>query len=1627
MSAPGRVRAEPHDKGDEDCPPPATPEKHPDSAVKTTAVRKPPAGRPAAKARKGPAGRAGARAPREAGKPDAEAAKAAEAEHGKVPLAAEPGKAAAAKAVAAGGDSAKAVAAKPGAAETQAKRSRAKKRTGDELYTQLSEREMVLKRPDTYVGNVHFVEADLWCADPAPSGGSERGASNRPAGGSPAAGDPKAKGSDPKAKGSEPKAEASEPKAEASEPKGEASEAPTLKDSPPATPASPAAASDAGDAATEPDTASVGSKRGRGDEKEAEGGEAAGCGFQIVRRKCRYVPALLKIADEILVNAADAAQNDPTVTQIRVEIDRKEGSMTVHNNGAGIPVDMHTEGQCYTPEFIFGRQRVSSNYDDDEERITGGRNGLGAKCTNIFSTRFCVDIHHVASQQRYRQTWSGNMAECGKPRVAGKKGKRGHVRVQFWPDFARFGGATPMATWDDDIVALIARRAHDLAATCGGRVRLFFDGAGLPVRSLTHYMALFAPAGAADTDGAADAPTSPGGSPVGSPGGKRAKGVQGGQGGGGALCARLNAAFEVGVATNARGEGLQQMSFVNNIWTSQGGPHVDAVAEQLVAPLREAVAKRLKAEKLSAKAATPKMIREHLLLFVNATLVNPTFETQSKDVLSTPKSEFRGRHLLSEAFIKKVVRRAGVVERVADELRRQSGRLLHRSDGAKGGDHRVDKFEDASAPARERSRCTLILTEGDSAKALVMSSLSAVGGRRHFGVFPLKGKLVNPRDASLDKIAENAEFKALKKIIGLRNGEKYTQDSLSKLRFGRVWIFADSDVDGAHITALVANLFEHYWPELVRVPGFLNYFVTPLIKARRRGAIREFFGPAEYHRWRRGPEGAAEGWTVKWYKGLGTSSAAEGKEYLARQDRHVIPLCWSGDQDHAAFDLAFGKANADRRKEWLDRFLRAAAQAAAGAGPERDEEGGEVVAAEAGRDAIGEAQRAGRMTYSTLIHRQLILYSVENNVRHLPSVLDGLLPVNRKILFVCILQNQVREIKVASLAGAVIARAAYEHGEASCAGTIVKMAQDYVGSNNLPLLFASGQFGTRAAAGANAASPRYINTFLAPITRTVFAPEDDAILAHLTEEGKKIEPVHYLPVIPMILANERHEIGTGYSTSLPCFSPADLVAALLGLLDRADCQTRSAPWTASTPPASSPGGPAGVLAGAASTPAPPGGAPFPPGGAPFPPDGKDGAAPSVAAATPQRPEAMEPLVPWVRGFRGTIVPEQGAGASATAGVRGDAKKSGGGFRVRGCWTVRREEGGCAVHITELPFDLKQNDYLERLETLRSQDKISSFTDESEETISITVRLSGAQLAKVRDADLDRKTPSIATMPAPSPGSAAEGNAAPAAEPPASGLVKLLRLETRLSVTNMVAFDSMGGIRRYASANEILEEFFWARLPFYSKRKAAQLERLRAELSELSAQARFCLLVATGQLAVTNQPDAKLHELLQAHKFPPVVEKRREDEAAAQEEAVIPPAPFDGKGPRAPALAPPGAEASRRLRREYNYLLKLPIWSLTMDKVDKLKREEAAKGDALRALLATRPTDMWRADLRRFLDAWHVLLSSGASAQATAPAKKASAKPHKAPAGTPQEARATPKKRPAPADSTPPNRAKRTRP
>jgi len=506
------------------------------------------------------------------------------------------------------------------------------------------------------------------------------------------------------------------------------------------------------------------------------------------------------------------------------------------------------------------------------------------------------------------------------------------------------------------------------------------------------------------------------------------------QGAPGIAFSKINSRWTVGLGLSEKAS-FESVSFVNGMSTPRGGTHVNAIVQQVIKRLQE------KAEKLDpdlGKHVSPGLIRRHLFVFCDSLIENPTFDSQMKEYLTSSPNNFGSSFALSNKFLDEISKAEedgglGIVEEILRVARgRQQANLF--KEVTKTNRRKllsIPKLEDAHKAGNKdsASECTLILTEGDSAKALAVAGLEIVG-RETFGVFPLRGKFLNVRQASLTQLATNGEVKALCSILGLDFDKEYdTVEERKTLRYGRVMLMTDQDTDGSHIKGLVINFFRHFWPKLLKAPvdqpsgidgapesTFISSFVTPLLKATKKkgkkGTVLSFYSMAEYQAWRESLEEAEmKQWSVKYYKGLGTSTPVEAKEYFVDFDHHVRPFHWNSEADGELLDMVFERDRASERRDWI------------------------LGAYDESASLVVDPTEGNKVSFEDFINQEMIHFSHADNIRSIPSVVDGLKPSQRKVLYACFKRKLKSEVKVAQLTGYCAEHTAYHHGEASLQST----------------------------------------------------------------------------------------------------------------------------------------------------------------------------------------------------------------------------------------------------------------------------------------------------------------------------------------------------------------------------------------------------------------------------------------------------------------------------------------------------------------------------------------------------------------------------------------------------------------
>ena len=802
---------------------------------------------------------------------------------------------------------------------------------------------------------------------------------------------------------------------------------------------------------------------------------------KMVWSKYNWTAGFYKCFDEGIVNCRDhqirlnekiknGEKNILPVKNIEITIDKATGVITMYNDGNGIDIAKHPEYNLWIPEMIFGHLRTGSNYDKSEKKIVGGKNGFGFKLVLIYSKWGEIETVDHIRKLKYVQKFENNLGKICKPKVTKTKVKP-YTKVSWLPDYKRFG----MDGLTDDMFSILKKRTLDISAVTDKNVKVKFNKNLFPAKTFEQYVDLYI--------------------------GSKSETKR--------LYNKANERWEYSVCLSPLDE-FTQVSFVNGIHTKKGGKHIEYIMNQIV---KKMIAYIDKKKKIKVKPIT---IKEQLMLFLNCVIENPAFDSQTKETMNTPVSKFGSKCEVSDKFIDKLAK-MGVMESAISLNEVKANKAAKKCDGRKTNNIRgIPKLMDANkAGSAQSDKCTLVLAEGDSAKAGIVSGLSRED-RNYWGVFPLKGKPLNTRDISQTRVNSNTEITNIKKILGLETGKVYdTKEKIKKhLRYGRVLFMTDQDLDGSHIKGLCINMFQTQWPELIKMEGFIGFMNTPILKARKGSRELSFYTESKYHKWKENNNNG-KGWKIKYFKGLGTSSAKEFKEYFKKKKL----VTFKYDKDETCGDAiakVFDKTRADDRKDWLGNY---------------------------DKDNVLEVDKK-EISYVDFVDKEMIHFSKYDCDRSIPNMVDGLKISIRKILFSCFKRNLVNEIKVAQLAGYVSEHSGYHHGEMSLIKGIIGMAQEYVGSNNVNVLMPNGQFGTRLMGGKDHASERYIFTALNTITKYIFREEDKAILNYQNDDGFIVEPEYYIPIIPFVLINGGKGIGTGFSYEGLSYNLAEVVKYL---------------------------------------------------------------------------------------------------------------------------------------------------------------------------------------------------------------------------------------------------------------------------------------------------------------------------------------------------------------------------------------------------------------------------------------------------------------------------------------------------
>lgn len=584
---------------------------------------------------------------------------------------------------------------------------------------------------------------------------------------------------------------------------------------------------------------------------------------RFVIRDVTYNPGFHKLFDEIISNSVDESKRPSTkLNTIKVDIDVKKCAITIYDNG-GIPVEIHKETKMYVPQMIFGNMRSSSNYNDSEDREWVGVNGLGSKITNIFSILFKVET--ADGKKKFVMQWSDNMKKASSASVV--KSTLHFTKITYIPDLERFG----MTTITDDDIKLIEKRIYEIAG-CNPKLNMYFQGKRIQLKSFKDYCNMYVK----DEN----------------------------------LIYEDNKKWQVGVALSPSGT-FQQVSYVNSVYTYDGGTHCDYVLNQITSLLREKISKKCKCDIL------PGQIKNHIMLFVNATIIRPSFSSQTKEKLITNQKDFGTDIKLSDKFLMSVYK-SEITQSVMDWVTKKAEadeKAAVRNANKMLSKVKISKLVDAKGS--DRRKCTLMLCEGDSP----MAGFRKYRNPETQGAFPLRGKSLNVREVSESKAIQNQEIKSIIGALGLQFGKSpFVYDKKGNLiednlRYGEIHIYSDADVDGISCASLLVNIFERWWPELFREHRVARC-ETPVIiaKNKKTGKCLNFYYDDEWDAWVK--KNKTDGWDIEYKKGLAALDDGQYAEIIRNPRLYYYELT---EESREKLNLWFGSDSAPRKDELMKK------------------------------------------------------------------------------------------------------------------------------------------------------------------------------------------------------------------------------------------------------------------------------------------------------------------------------------------------------------------------------------------------------------------------------------------------------------------------------------------------------------------------------------------------------------------------------------------------------------------------------------------------------------------------------------------------------------------------------------
>jgi DNA topoisomerase II len=571
---------------------------------------------------------------------------------------------------------------------------------------------------------------------------------------------------------------------------------------------------------------------------------------KIIKKEITYIPGFIKLFDEIVMNSIDESKRKGSKLNI-VKVNIKDNCISVWDNG-GIMVVKHKEHNEYIAEMVFSNMKAGANFNEDEKRTGSGLNGVGSVLVNIFSKKFTVST--CDGKNQFVQNFSNNMRERTVPKIS--KSTKNHTEITYETDFERLG----MIGIDDNHYKMIEKRIYDLAA-CNPSLKIYLNDNLININSFEDYIKLYTNEYFFETN--------------------------------------KTKSWSIGVSLSENG--FQQVSFVNSTETYSGGVHIDYIMNQIITSLREFFLKKYKVD------IKPSELKNHIFLFLDSTIINPSFSSQTKEKLITEVKDFGSTFEVSSKMIQSILK-SEIVNSILDWIQQKKNaddNKLQRELNKKLSKIKVEKLIDAKGKDRWKSK--LFIFEGDSAA----SAFRKYRDTQTMGAFSLRGKFINSSEITNQKLVQNQEAVNLMAAIGLKLGQDV---SIKDIRYGQILLATDADVDGNSISALLINFFFIYWPDMFE-RKMIYKLDTPIVVAfpKQKGKKKVlFYSQNEYNDW--SAQTDLKQWDIKYKKGL---AALVDDEYNDIINSPRLTLITKDDFSDKSLDIWFGKSSELRKQQLL--------------------------------------------------------------------------------------------------------------------------------------------------------------------------------------------------------------------------------------------------------------------------------------------------------------------------------------------------------------------------------------------------------------------------------------------------------------------------------------------------------------------------------------------------------------------------------------------------------------------------------------------------------------------------------------------------------------------------------------